>query len=95
MGFGRNFMKLSIRKENAQTASMHGRFNVSARAFFCRTISILFVNNGMAASCLKVQQMALVNIVCTILPPNFLVNLNLAPSVGYRLNLVPQREFLA
>ena len=36
------------------------------------TTSILFLDNGMAASCLKVKQMALVNNVCSILPSNFL-----------------------
>ena len=56
------------------------------------SVSLFLVNNGMAAGCLKVQQMALVNNICSILPPNFLVNLTLAPSVGYRLKLDPRRE---
>ena len=34
--------------------------------------AILFVDNGMATSCFKVQQMALVNNLCNILPQKFL-----------------------
>ena len=39
--------------------------------FIETAFQILFAGNGMAASCLKVQQMGLVNNVCSILPPNF------------------------
>ena len=46
-------------------------------------LPILFVDNGMTASCLKVQQMVLVNIARNILPPILLLNLTQAPSVGY------------
>ena len=45
-------------------------------------VGILFVDNHTAASCLKVQQMALV-----FLPQTFLVNLTLAPSVEYHMKL--------
>ena len=55
--------------------------------------AVLFVDNGKAASCLKVQQMALVNQLFPNFSQTFLVNLTLAPSVGYHLKLDPQREF--
>ena len=35
-------------------------------------LRILFQDSGMAASCLQVQQMALLDNTCIILPPNFL-----------------------